>query len=122
MTGGPWWTVECGETVGATTWALIGIVGELSIHSEEFRHHWSANKVHQRTTGTKDYHHPLVGDLTINYQALTPGDDPDQTLFVYSTVPGSSSEAALHLLANWKLAGWEQPAPADETVRADHGS
>jgi hypothetical protein len=36
--------------------------------SEEFRRYWSANKVHQRTTGTKDYHHPLVGDLTVTYQ------------------------------------------------------
>lgn len=117
--------------------ALSSLIGDLSIHSEEFRHHWSANKVHQRTTGTKDYHHPLVGDLSITYQALTPGDDPDQTLFVYSTDPGSSSEAALQLLAGgelagWELAGWElaewepasweQSAPADGTARADHGS
>ncbi|MGJ7906443.1 helix-turn-helix transcriptional regulator [Actinopolyspora sp. H202] len=94
--------------------ALSNLIGELSIHSEEFRHHWSANKVHQRTTGTKDYHHPLVGDLTVTYQALTPADDPDQTLFVYSTPPGSSSEAAVQLLANW-----EQSTPTDEISPAD---
>ncbi|MFE6933226.1 helix-turn-helix domain-containing protein [Streptomyces sp. NPDC057699] len=81
--------------------ALSALVGDLSIHSEEFRRFWSENKVHRRTTGTKDYHHPLVGDLTVTYQALTPGDDPAQTLFVYGTEPGSPSETSLRLLARW---------------------
>ncbi|MEO3795956.1 helix-turn-helix transcriptional regulator [Nonomuraea sp. B10E15] len=81
--------------------ALDALVGNLSIHSESFRRYWSDNKVHQRTTGSKDYHHPLVGDLTITYQALTPADDPDQTLFIYDVEPGSSSETSLHLLAQW---------------------
>ncbi|MCZ1006556.1 helix-turn-helix transcriptional regulator [Streptomyces lydicus] len=81
--------------------ALSALVGDLSIRSQAFRRYWSDNKVHQRTTGTKGYHHPLVGDLTITYQALTPGDDPDQTLFIYRTEHGSSSETALRLLASW---------------------
>ncbi len=46
---------------------LSALIGELSIHSEEFRKWWSDHKVHQRTTGTNAYHHPLVGDLTIEY-------------------------------------------------------
>ncbi|MGW5162905.1 helix-turn-helix transcriptional regulator [Nonomuraea wenchangensis] len=81
--------------------ALSTLIGDLSIRSEEFRRCWSDNKVHQRTTGHKDYHHPLVGDLTITYQALTPADDPEQTLFIYDAEPGSPSETALHLLAQW---------------------
>ncbi|MDX3214122.1 helix-turn-helix transcriptional regulator [Streptomyces sp. ME02-6991-2B] len=81
--------------------ALSALVGELSIRSQEFRRFWSDNKVHRRTTGTKDYHHPLIGDLTITYQALTPADDPDQTLFVYGTESGSASASALGLLAGW---------------------
>lgn len=81
--------------------ALSALVGDLSIHSQEFRRYWSDNKVHQRTTGTKDYHHPLVGDLTISYQALTPVDDPDQILFIYRTEQGSPSETSLRLLASW---------------------
>ncbi|SEF49801.1 Transcriptional regulator, contains XRE-family HTH domain [Actinacidiphila yanglinensis] len=80
---------------------LGALVGELSIRSEEFRRLWSDNKVHRRTTGTKDYHHPLVGDLTVTYQALTPADDPDQILFIYGTEPGSPSETSLRLLAQW---------------------
>lgn len=76
------------------------LVGDLSIRCPEFRRLWARHRVHQRSTGTKRYHHPLVGDLTINYQALTPGDDPDQTLMIYSTQPGSSSAHALQLLAS----------------------
>ena len=75
------------------------LVGDLSIQCPEFRQLWARHRVHQRSTGTKRYHHPLVGNLTINYQALTPGDDPDQTLMIYSTEPGSPSAHALKLLA-----------------------
>ncbi len=85
--------------------ALNTLVGELSIRSEEFRRFWSDNKVHRRSTGTKDYHHPLVGDLTVTYQALTPGDDPDQILFVYGTEPGSPSQTSLRLLTRWDTTG-----------------
>ncbi|MFC5824218.1 helix-turn-helix transcriptional regulator [Nonomuraea insulae] len=93
--------------------ALSALVGDLSIHSREFRRYWSDNKVHQRTTGSKDYHHPLVGDLTITYQALTPADDPDQTLFIYDTEPGSPSETALHLLAQWNEPAADSRLPRD---------
>ncbi|MGV9803309.1 helix-turn-helix transcriptional regulator [Mycobacterium sp. NPDC003449] len=79
---------------------LLGkLVGDLSIHSPEFRKLWARNRVHQRRTGVKGYRHPLVGDLTITYQAFTPGDDTDQTLMIYDTEPDSSSAHALQLLA-----------------------
>ncbi|MGB3484842.1 MAG: helix-turn-helix transcriptional regulator [Mycobacterium sp.] len=80
---------------------LSALVGELSIRSIEFRTMWSKHSVTRRTVGTKAYHHPLVGDLTVRYQALHPSDDPTQILFVYTTEPGSSDQAALQLLANW---------------------
>lgn len=79
---------------------LLGrLIGELSIHSSEFRRLWARNRVHRRTTGTKDYRHPLAGDLTVSYQALVLGADADQTLLVYDTEPGSPSAHALQLLA-----------------------
>ncbi|WP_236795342.1 helix-turn-helix transcriptional regulator [Amycolatopsis sp. GM8] len=80
---------------------LSSLIGDLSIHSEEFRHWWSDHKVHRRTTGSKGYRHPLVGDLTVQYQALQPAGDPDQILFVYTTEPSSPSETSMRLLANW---------------------
>lgn len=75
------------------------LVGVLSIQCPEFRRLWARHRVHQRSTGTKRYHHPLVGDLTITYQALTPSDDPDQTVMIYDTEAGSGSAHALQLLA-----------------------
>ncbi|WP_218914621.1 helix-turn-helix transcriptional regulator [Amycolatopsis endophytica] len=78
---------------------LSALIGDLSIHSAEFRDWWPDHQVHRRTTGAKGYHHPVAGDLTVRYQALHPADDPDQTLFVYTTEPGSASEAAMRLLA-----------------------
>ncbi|MET7880247.1 helix-turn-helix transcriptional regulator [Micromonospora profundi] len=96
--------------------ALGALVGDLSIRSAEFRRFWSDNKVHRRTTGTKGYHHPLVGDLTVTYQAFTPGDDPDQTLFVYGTEPGSPSETALRLLAQWGSAAADAGTPHERTI------
>lgn len=80
---------------------LSALVGELSIRSVEFRSWWSNHKVERRTTGSKGYHHPLVGDLTVKYQALNPSGDPDQILIVYTTDPGSADETSLRLLANW---------------------
>ena len=73
----------------------------LSIHSEEFRTWWSRHDVQRRTTGTKGYHHPLVGELTVAYQALHPSGDEDQVLIVYTTEPGTASDNALRLLATW---------------------
>lgn len=79
--------------------ALAQLVGDLSVQSPEFRRLWARNRVHQRSIGTKQYHHPLVGDVTISYQALTPGgDDLDQIVMVYDTEPESSSAHALQLL------------------------
>src|ERR1700760_656332 len=80
---------------------LSALVGDLSIRSAEFRTWWSKHNVERRTTGTKAYHHPLVGDLTVKYQALNPSGDPDQVLIVYTTEPGSADETSLRLLANW---------------------
>lgn len=82
---------------------LAELVGELALRSEHFRAYWAERRVHERTEGTKSYHHPVVGDLTVTYQALALPGDSNQTLFIYSTEPGSSSETALRLLATWSI-------------------
>lgn len=94
--------------------ALGRLVGELAIHSPDFRRLWARNRVHQRSAGTKSYRHPLVGELTITYQALTPGDDPEQTVFVYRAETVSPSEHALRLLASAPTAS--APAGADRRI------
>jgi transcriptional regulator with XRE-family HTH domain len=80
---------------------LVELVGELSVASPEFRRWWADHNVRERTHGTKRFHHPLVGDLTIDYEALALPGDVDQTLCIYTAEVGSTSETALRLLANW---------------------
>lgn len=80
---------------------LTELVGELAVKSEEFRRWWADHNVRERTHGIKRYHHPLVGDLTVNYESVAVLGDPDQTLCIYTAEPGSPSETALLLLANW---------------------
>jgi hypothetical protein len=80
---------------------LAELIGELSIHSPEFREHWARRDVKDKNFGTKVLHHPLVGDVTLQYETLQLPGDPDQLLVTYSVEPGSPSEQALRLLASW---------------------
>ncbi len=77
------------------------LVGELSVKSPEFRRWWADHNVRERTHGTKRYHHPLVGELTLQYESVALLGDPDQTLCIYTAEAASPSETALRLLANW---------------------
>ena len=67
----------------------------------DFRRWWADHDVFRRTHGTKRFHHPVVGDLILGYEAFTPTDDPEQLLGVYTAEPGSPSEQRLRLLAGW---------------------
>ncbi|TXS07950.1 helix-turn-helix transcriptional regulator, partial [Streptomyces sp. wa22] len=77
------------------------LVGELTMKSEHFRRWWDDHKVLTRTHGQKRFNHPLVGELTIDYQALTPPGEDGQTLFLYMPAPDRTSQEAWRLLADW---------------------
>ncbi len=77
------------------------LVGELSTRSEEFRVRWAAHNVKFHRTGTKLLHHPVVGDLTLAYEALELPGDNGQRVLVYTAEPQSPSQQALNLLASW---------------------
>jgi transcriptional regulator with XRE-family HTH domain len=80
---------------------LSDLVGELSTRSEEFRVRWAAHDVKLHRTGVKRFHHPVVGELTLDFESLDLPGDPGQKLLVYSAEPASPSHQALHLLASW---------------------
>jgi len=80
---------------------LAELVGELSIHSSEFREHWARHDVKDKSFGAKVVHHPLVGEITVQYETLQLPGDPDQLLVTYTVEPGSPSEQNLRLLASW---------------------
>jgi len=80
---------------------LSGLIGELSTRSEEFRVRWAAHNVKFHRTGAKQLHHPVVGDLTLSYEALELPADSGQRILVYTAEPNSPSDDALKLLATW---------------------
>jgi transcriptional regulator with XRE-family HTH domain len=80
---------------------LAELVGELSVRDKDFRRWWADHDVVRRASGTKSYHHPIAGDLTLDYEVFHPTEDPDLLLGLYSPQPGSPSEHALRLLASW---------------------
>jgi hypothetical protein len=45
--------------------------------------------------------HPIVGELTLNFEALELAADPGQRLNAYTAEPGSPSHERLALLASW---------------------
>jgi transcriptional regulator with XRE-family HTH domain len=80
---------------------LSDLIGLLSTRSEEFRVLWAGHDVRFHRTGTKRFQHPLVGDLTLAYEALELPADPGLTIVTYSAEPGSPAEHALLELARW---------------------
>jgi transcriptional regulator with XRE-family HTH domain len=88
---------------------LSELIGELSTRSEDFRRRWAAHDVRYHRTGRKRFHHPLVGDLELDYEALELPGDPGQRINVYTAPPDSPSTQALNLLASWSIG---ESAPA----------
>lgn len=61
--------------------------------------------------------HPLVGELTLDWDTLAPTVDAEHQLVVWSAEPGSPSHDALRILASW--AGATTPAPTDTGAARD---
>jgi transcriptional regulator with XRE-family HTH domain len=80
---------------------LSHLIGDLSTRSDEFRVRWAAHDVKFHRTGVKTLHHPVIGDVTVDYEALDLPGDTGQRVLIYSAEPGSSSQQALDLLASW---------------------
>ena len=90
---------------------LAELIGELSVRDSDFRRWWADHDVLRHAYGTKRMHHPVVGDLILDYEALTVTDDPEQTLGLHTAEPGSPSEQALRLLASWASETARLPRP-----------
>jgi hypothetical protein len=80
---------------------LSDLVGELSTQSEEFRTRWAAHNVRFHDTGTKDLHHPVVGELTLTYNRMELAADPGLAITIWTAEPGTKSAEALSLLGSW---------------------
>jgi transcriptional regulator with XRE-family HTH domain len=104
------WERVAGECVAILRWAagrdpldrdFSDLVGELATQSEGFRSRWAAHDVRFHNTGVKQFHHPVVGELSLSYNRLDLAADHGLTIFTYAAEPGSRSEEALKLLGSW---------------------
>jgi hypothetical protein len=80
---------------------LSDLIGELSTRSDIFRNRWAAHNVLLHRSGTKRFHHPVIGDVSFAYEVMELSADTGLTLTAYSPEPNSTSQDALSLLASW---------------------
>ena len=80
---------------------LTDLVGELATRSDLFRTLWASHDVRVHRTGTKNMHHPVVGDLDLTFEAMDLTSEPGLQLLAFSAAPGSPSHDGLQLLATW---------------------
>jgi transcriptional regulator with XRE-family HTH domain len=90
---------------------LSDLIGELSTRSDDFRVRWARHDVKLHNHGTKRFRHPVVGDLTLDWDVFDLPGDAGQRMVTYSAESGSPSRERLDLLASWMTT----PAEATNT-------
>jgi MmyB-like transcription regulator ligand binding domain/Helix-turn-helix domain len=95
---------------------LTDLVGELSTRSEEFRTRWAAHDVRFHRTGRKVLRHPVVGELDLEFEAMSLTSDPDLTFVAYTAEPGTATADALRMLASWAATQDREESQASATA------
>ncbi|MFJ4913272.1 helix-turn-helix domain-containing protein [Streptomyces sp. NPDC088726] len=93
---------------------LTALVGELSVRDADFRQWWAAHHVATLSVGTKVLDHPVVGELSLDWDTLTASTDPDQRLVVWTAEAGSPTHERLRILASWAAAQHVPVADQDD--------
>lgn len=83
---------------------LARLIAELARCSGQFRALWDAHDVTYYRSGVQGFHHELVGDLELDYDALEFPADPGLTVIAYTAAPGSKARKALEMLGSWAQA------------------
>ncbi len=78
---------------------LGALVDELSACDDFFRRWWAAHRVAPRGGGTKVLDHPVVGELSLDWDTLVCSIDPDQQLVIWTAEKGTRSHQALSILS-----------------------
>ena len=102
--------------------ALSDLVGELSTRSTTFSALWAAHNVRWHTAGVKTFHHPIVGDLTLQYEAMDLTADPGQKLLAFTAEPGSPSRDSLRAAGQLDGRGRRAADQINVTSIADRGT
>ncbi|HWD83593.1 MAG TPA: transcriptional regulator, partial [Kribbella sp.] len=101
--------------------ALSDLIGELSTRSETFRSRWADHNVRFHRSGRKKLHHPVVGDLEIDFEALGFPSDPGLTLLVYTAPAGRGPRTVRRLVAR-VTATYRSDRPRSEALTMPAGS
>ncbi|WP_285682009.1 helix-turn-helix transcriptional regulator [Actinoplanes sp. NBRC 103695] len=87
----------------------LELVGELAVHSAEFRTLWGRHDIEETTRGRMRVVHPLVGDLALDWDAYRlPGVSPGPMIVAYTAEDDSADSERLQLLA--RLVDTSSPA------------
>jgi len=98
------WAVEARRSVASLRFIATGfqddrelaeLIGELTLKSPEFASLWGKHPVQRCTSGVKHLHHPLVGDLELDFAVLHLPDTSGQRLLTHTAAPGSQAGLAL---------------------------
>jgi transcriptional regulator with XRE-family HTH domain len=90
------------------------LIADLTASSAEFTALWDRRDIEEATRGRMRLVHPLVGELSLDWDAYPMPGAPGPVLLVYTVPPGGTDAERLQRLAD--LIG--APAPASEPVRA----
>lgn len=75
--------------------AFVALIDELRATSPEFCELWAQHDVLGSTDGLKQYLHPELGELTLDYTAFGLPGESDANMIVLTAAPGSESERKL---------------------------
>ncbi|WP_432182317.1 hypothetical protein [Streptomyces sp. NBC_00063] len=99
---------EAARTPGNTD--LADLINELATHSDEFAMRWDAHDVEYYRSGQQRFHHPAVGDIDLDYDALEIPADPGLTLVTYTLTPTSAYADVFRRLQAHAVAGGGCPS------------
>lgn len=87
---------EAGPRLGDP--AFASLVTRLSDASREFRKGWDSHSIEPFASRERTFHHPLVGDLQLEHNRLSPSDHPDLHVVIYTPANQLSSDRMRRLL------------------------
>jgi len=77
---------------------LTRLIGGLTLKSPQFAALWAKHPVKRCVRGVKQFRHPEVGDLDLNFEVLHLPDGDGQRILTHTAEPDSGAAAALKLL------------------------
>lgn len=100
---------------------LNELIGELASGSEKFSTLWAEHNVRWHSTGSKRLHHPIVGELLLNFEALQLTADPGLSLVTFTAEPGTASHQAIGLLSSWSKNQGRNQSPNEKANGTPRG-